>query len=455
MRYRPAPPPRSARDQRRRLPIWRRQALVLTVLVALLGGGTSAALAQPAPPPPNPSDDELQRSRDSVSRRADEVGRLSAQLAELDSRTDDLQAALAAQRETAEAALVDLQVAQDAATAAARRADAARIATQAASVAIDQARARLDEFVTATYQQGIDIGPLGLLTDSTSPEDLVARAEFNDLIARSQLAAQDGLERARVDKANADSAARAALEDARAREAEARTAKAAADAAFAAAEGAAREQAEQLAAVAATRADVQRRLDAAESADAGLRQQRARFDDWQRRLAREQAARERADRDAAAGRVAAGTPRGGAPAVHGGSAGVQRVIDRALSQIGVQYVWGGGTGRGPSTGIPDGLGSPLNLIGFDCSGLMLYAFSGAAVSLPRVARNQYNAGRKVPISEIRPGDMVFYKNGSAPIHHVALYIGNGQMIEAPYTGASVRVVPLRTRGLLPEATRVL
>jgi cell wall-associated NlpC family hydrolase len=72
-----------------------------------------------------------------------------------------------------------------------------------------------------------------------------------------------------------------------------------------------------------------------------------------------------------------------------------------------------------------------------------------------VARNQYNAGRKVPISEIRPGDMVFYKNGSAPIHHVALYIGNGQMIEAPYTGASVRVVPLRTRGLLPEATRVL
>ncbi|MEN3265911.1 NlpC/P60 family protein [Pseudonocardia sp.] len=426
------------------------------MLVALLGGGTSTALAQPAPPPPpNPSDDELQRSRDSVSGRADEVGRLTTQLAELDTRTDDLQAALAAQRETAEAALVDLQVAQDAATAAARRADAARIATAAASVAIDQARARLDEFVTATYQQGLDIGPLGLLTDSTSPEDLVARAEFNDLIARTQLAAQDGLERARVDKANADSAARAALEDARVREAEARTAKAAADAAFAAAEGAAREQAEQLAAVAATRADVQRRLDAAESADAGLRQQRARFDDWQRRLAREQAARERADRDAAAGRVAAGTPRGGEPAVRGGSAGVQRVIDRAMSQIGVQYVWGGGTGRGPSTGIPDGLGSPLNLIGFDCSGLMLYAFSGAGVSLPRVSRNQYNVGRKVPISEIRPGDMVFYQNGSAPIHHVALYIGNGKMIEAPYTGASVRVVPLRTRGLLPEAARVL
>ena len=51
--------------------------------------------------------------------------------------------------------------------------------------------------------------------------------------------------------------------------------------------------------------------------------------------------------------------------------------------------------------------------------------------------------------------MVFYKNGGAPIHHVALYIGNGKMIEAPYTGARVRVVPLRTKGLVPQATRVL
>jgi cell wall-associated NlpC family hydrolase len=452
VRYRCAPRPCSGRDGDRQVRGWRNRAVVLVVLLALVGGGTSTALAQPTPPPPpNPSDDELQRSRDAVAGRADEVGRLTTQLAELDSRTDDLQAALAAQRETAEAALVVLQSAQEAAASAARRAVAARIETGAASAAIDQARARLDEFATATYQQGIDVGPLGLLTDATSPEDLVARAEFNDLIARSQLAAQDGLERARVAKANADSAARAALEDARAREAEAQTAKAAADSAFAAAAAAAREQAAQLAVVAAQRAEVQRRLDAAESADTGLRRQRARFDEWQRRLAQEQAGRERAERNAAAARL--GGRDGAAPAV-GGSAAVQRVIDRAMSQLGVQYVWGGGTGRGPSTGIPDGLGSSLDLIGFDCSGLMLYAFNGAGVSLPRVSRNQFNAGRKVPISDLRPGDMIFYQNGGAPIHHVALYIGNGKMIEAPYTGARVRVVPLRTRGLLPQATRM-
>jgi cell wall-associated NlpC family hydrolase len=121
----------------------------------------------------------------------------------------------------------------------------------------------------------------------------------------------------------------------------------------------------------------------------------------------------------------------------------------------VQYVWGGGTGRGPSTGIPDAFGSPLNRIGFDCSGLMLYAYNAAGVALPRVSRNQFNAGRKVPVSDLRAGDMVFFKNGSNPIHHVAMYIGNGKMVEAPYTGADVRVVPLRTRGLLPQATRVL
>jgi cell wall-associated NlpC family hydrolase len=131
------------------------------------------------------------------------------------------------------------------------------------------------------------------------------------------------------------------------------------------------------------------------------------------------------------------------------------VIDRALSQVGVQYVWGGGTGRGPSKGIPGPAGDPGDRIGFDCSGLMLYAFNGTGVRLPRVSRNQFNAGRKVPISDLRPGDLVFYRRGGNPIHHVALYIGGDRMVEAPYTGADVRVVPLRRRDLVPQATRVL
>ncbi len=425
---------------------WGRVLVLLSVLLALVVGSMPAATAVAAPnPPPNPSDDALRRGREAVSQRAVEVGQLSSQLADLDNRTDDLQAALAVQRESAEAAFIDLQTAQDAAAAATRRAADARIETEAASVAIDEARNRLDGFVTATYQQQLDTGPLGLLTEATSPEDLVARAEFNDAIARTQLAAQDGLERARVDKANADSTARAALEEARARAAEATAAKVTADKAVAVADSAARASAAQLAAVAAQRAEVQRKLDAATAADAGLREQRARFDEWQRRIAAEQAGQQRSARQAALAREA-----GRGSGVRGG---IQQVIDRALSQVGVQYVWGGGNGRGPSTGIPDAFGSSLSRVGFDCSGLMLYAYKVAGVSLPRVSRSQYDAGRKVPISDLRPGDMVFYRNGSAPIHHVAMYIGGGNMVEAPYTGADVRVVPLRTRGLLPQATR--
>jgi peptidoglycan DL-endopeptidase RipA len=425
--------------------------IALLVLVALLSG-TATVLAQEPAPPPNPSDDELQRSREHVESRAGEMARLTAELAELDARTDELQAALAAERETVQAALVELQAAQDAAAAAAARADAARIETAAATVAIDEARARLDEFVAATYQQGLVIGPLGLLSGAASPEDLLARAEFNEILARQQLQAQDGLERARVEKSNADSAARAALEETQRARADAESAKVTADEAVAVAQDASRVSAEQLAVVDEQRAKVQRVLAAAESADAGLRAQRRRFAEWQRRMAEEQAARMRVDRDAAAARVAAA---GGGAAGLRGSAAVARVIDRAMSQVGVQYVWGGGNHRGPSTGIPDVLGSPLDRVGFDCSGLMLYAFHGAGVDLPRVSRSQFDAGRKVPISDMRPGDMVFYRNGNAPIHHVAMYIGNGRMIEAPYTGASVRVVPLRTSGLLPQATRVL
>ncbi|GAA3234397.1 NlpC/P60 family protein [Pseudonocardia petroleophila] len=428
------------------------RVVVVLLLVALLGG-TSPAFAQPPPPPPNPTDDELSSSQQAVQERAGQVGALTNRLAELDAQTDDLQAELAGQRENAEAALVDLEAAEGAADEAGRRAEDARVATDAATVAIDQARARLDDFVTATYQEGLDTGPLGLLTSSETPEELVARAEFTDLLARAQLAAQDGLERARVDKANADSTARAQLEEAQDREAEAARAKESADAAYAAADQAARAQAEQLAAVQAERAQVQALLDAAESSDAGLRDQRARYDEWQRVLAEQEAERQRAERQAAAAREEASSSVAAPPRAGAGS--VQRVIDRAVSQIGVQYVWGGGNGRGATTGIPGPAGDPGNRVGFDCSGLMLYAFNGAGVSLPRVSRNQFNAGRKVPISQLQPGDMVFYRKGRAPIHHVAMYIGDDRMIEAPYTGSEVRIVPLRRKDLVPEATRVL
>ncbi len=425
--------------------------LVVVVAAALLAGGLPAA-AVPGPPA-DPGDAALARSRAAVAERAAEVGTLTGRLADLDARADDVAADLAARREDAEAASADLGAARAAAAQAARAADEAGAATDAAGSAVDAARARLDVFVAATYQEGLDTGPFGLLAGAQDPAELVARAEFTEMVAHSELVARDRLERARVARANAESRARAARLDAQAREGAAEAARRTAEAARAAAAEAARANARQLADLAAERAAVLARLEAAEARDAGLRAQRDRFRGWQRQMAAEQAARERAARDEAAARLARGGGR--VPPVLGGRGSVRQVIDRALSQVGVQYVWGGGNGRGPTTGIPDAFGSPLDRIGFDCSGLMLYAYNGAGVALPRVSRNQFHAGRKVPVSDLRPGDMVFYQRPGAPIHHVAMYIGGGDMVEAPYTGANVRVVPLRRAGLVPHATRLL
>jgi cell wall-associated NlpC family hydrolase len=75
----------------------------------------------------------------------------------------------------------------------------------------------------------------------------------------------------------------------------------------------------------------------------------------------------------------------------------------------------------------------------------MWSWEHAGVSLPHSSAAQYSATARVSTSALEPGDLVFYYS---PIHHVAMYIGNGQMVEAPYTGASVRVVPLRTSDLV-------
>ena len=106
-------------------------------------------------------------------------------------------------------------------------------------------------------------------------------------------------------------------------------------------------------------------------------------------------------------------------------------LDAALraaeSRQGLPYVWGA---AGPSA--------------FDCSGLVQWAFAQAGVRMPRVAADQARAGPAVPISELEPGDLLFYHTDpTAPgyISHVAIYLGNGWMIQAPEPGLGVQIVP--------------
>ncbi len=179
---------------------------------------------------------------------------------------------------------------------------------------------------------------------------------------------------------------------------------------------------------------------------AGLEAQRDRYESWQEARRREE---ETAAKPPASGEVADALPGGRA---------VEMVIGRALSQLGVQYAWGGGTSSGPSRGIRDGGVADANgdfaKVGFDCSGLMIYAFAGAGIELDHYSGYQYQSGRQVPLSQMRRGDMLFWQD-SGRVHHVALYLGNGKMIEAPYSGSRVRVAAVRYGGIAPYAVRML
>ncbi|WP_328449110.1 NlpC/P60 family protein [Streptomyces sp. NBC_00386] len=105
----------------------------------------------------------------------------------------------------------------------------------------------------------------------------------------------------------------------------------------------------------------------------------------------------------------------------------------AYAKLGSPYVWGA---TGPNA--------------FDCSGLAQAAYRSAGVSLPRTTYSQINAGRRVALSELQPGDLVFFYSG---ITHVGIYVGNGQMIHAPNPSAPVRVAPI-TEMPFAGATRV-
>ncbi|GGZ64909.1 hypothetical protein GCM10010387_67490 [Streptomyces inusitatus] len=120
------------------------------------------------------------------------------------------------------------------------------------------------------------------------------------------------------------------------------------------------------------------------------------------------------------------------PGAPGGSDGMtpanfngNSVIAVARQAIGMPYVWGGGNSKGPTRG------------GFDCSGLLQFAHKkGAGIDIPRVAEAQRAKSKRISASEARPGDSVFM---GMPAYHCGLYIGNGQMIHAPYPGQKVRI----------------
>ena len=122
------------------------------------------------------------------------------------------------------------------------------------------------------------------------------------------------------------------------------------------------------------------------------------------------------------------------------SAQLTTILQAALSRRGLPYVWGA---AGPQA--------------FDCSGLVEWAFAQSGVSMPRVAADQALAGPQVPVADLAPGDLLFYRTDPTDpgyVSHVAIYLGNGQMIQAPQPGMSVEVVPVALGSQFAGAIRV-
>ncbi|WP_093801231.1 NlpC/P60 family protein [Streptomyces sp. Wb2n-11] len=140
------------------------------------------------------------------------------------------------------------------------------------------------------------------------------------------------------------------------------------------------------------------------------------------------------DRASRSGR--SGTPPTAVPAEAAGAPASSRAsaaVSAARQAVGKPYVWGA---NGPT--------------GFDCSGLTQWSYAQAGVSLPRTSQAQRYAGRQVPLDQAQPGDLVAYRDDAS---HIGMYMGNGQVVHAPYPGAPVRYDPV---GMMPvsSVTRV-
>lgn len=390
---------------------------------------------------------------------AERIGRLTNRLAVAESQLRDLSVRVELMREAANKARVDLRRAERAHQQARQAAASTSAQAEAAARRVDHHRRRLDAFVASSYRQGSRLGSIPSFVGAETPREMLDRATLLDVISDTQLDVLDDLRRARARKANKDSLARQAVQRTESTREAAERARTAAEAARRAAlttQAAQQARADELR---SQKAGIEHELARARTSIEGLQAQRERYQDWLAAKDRqEQAAAAALTQNAPqAGTSAPGpSPETADPA--GSSDSVETVVQRALSQLGVTYAWGGGDAHGPSKGIRDGgvadAHGDYRKIGFDCSGLMVYAFAGVGIDLPHYSGYQYQAGKRVPLSQMRRGDMLFWQDGGST-HHVALYLGNGQMVEAPYSGAQVRVTSVRYDGIAPHAVRML
>jgi cell wall-associated NlpC family hydrolase len=435
--------------------------------VAVVAGAVIAGLAGPPAvadraDPTYPSLGEVARSRTHEQQTTQRLAAIEAQLAGASSRLEQVATQTARAVEAYNGAVYRLRLARSAAAAAQHR------YLRAAAAALE-ARADLGRLAATSYRSGGDLAVLAVVLDANGPRDLLDRASFLEYVGsykqevwRRSEAAQ---RRAAVLRAKAD----AALQAHRAAAHVVGQAKARAEAALAA-------QRQQHERIAVERAGLLTQLAAARRTTTALEQQRQAGIEAVRRAAEQARQAERARRAAQARRAAAAEARraeqrraaeaeaaAAARAAAGSARGrirpstrrsptadppvsrrarhlagaAERAIAYALDQLGKPYEW---AADGPDS--------------FDCSGLTMRAWQAGGISLPHYSVAQYEQSTRIPLDEVRRGDLVFFAGDPGDhrtIYHVGLYIGAGRMIEAPYTGANVKISSIYRSSLLGAA----
>ena len=409
----------------------RRRAGALLVLVALVGSiitnGTTPALAA-----------------DAIADKKAEAERIARQLEQQSRQVSILAEDYDAARVKIESLEIELQAAA---------ADVARTDAEAKAV-----KRRLKEQSVEAYVRGGAMPALAMLAETSMDDDIAVRSQYVKTVTAG---AADALDELRVVRQELD-VQRDTLADARA---EARAAaelaeskKREATAAAEAQQSTLREVQGELAAL--VEAEAKRRAEEeARRVQAELAARKARAE----AAAREAAAKEAVAREAAAAEAArraattttttaranaavapvvttrptttsttaprttttTAPPSGGGGGAGAPAAGADAAVAEARRQLGKPYEWGG---SGPDS--------------FDCSGLTSWAWRAGGERLSHSSRAQWSETSRVSMDDLQPGDLLFYGD---PIHHVGLYIGDGQMIEAPETGKNVRIASIYRR----------
>ncbi len=434
-----------------RRPLLRRRATaavtalaVAGVMVAVFVGPSSSQ----ATPPPNPSDQQITAAQSAKDALSTQAGQLASQVADLQAQLSHLHASAELAEQKVALTVQQLQTAQDAAAAA-------QTAVKTAQDAIDAAQLKYTQFVRASYMQGPNVGTTGDLLTANDPQSLLQHNDYVQFTAAHQISAIGDLDKASVEKSNADATAKGAVLNEQSAETAAEAAKTDADAAVQAA-------AAQTQQVQASLSSAQTQLQTAQANLATLNGERAAYDAYQKEQALIAAAAAAAAAQAAAAAAAAarnhpssgaGSGNGGGVPVGAGSIGNwtaaagQTAVNRAMSYINWPYSFAAGNFSGPTYGVAVDYDSrnDAHVFGFDCSGLALYAWA-PYIHMAHYAATQYTeAGHVHPnIASLLPGDLVFWSDdGSiAGIGHVAIYIGNGNVIQAPYSGAYIEITPL-------------